>query len=319
MDDLTVPPDAFSERDYLSANPDVAEAVRTGIVVSGWYHALFEGYREERPGLASDVKALVGNYWRSLEDERSHPVPPPGLRERVHGAADLRSFHFVGAQAARAIDAVLQTEGRQVPEDARVLDFGCGCGRVLSPLKRRHQRWRVVGSDIDGEAIAWCRRHLSDAAGFIVHRPRPPLPVKARTFDLVYAISVFTHLPEDLQMEWLDELRRIARPGGLLLLTVHPMDLAARAASGADDGFLYAKGAGTKGLPDFYQTTFHSREYIVERWSPYFAIVDIIRKGINNHQDLIVARRRGEQGRLSRLTDDLPGGRVVRRLLRVRG
>src|SRR5438046_2874585 len=52
-------------------------------------------------------------------------------------------------------------------------------------------------------------------------RAAPPLAFANATFDLAYALSVFTHLPEAMQHDWMDELRRVVRPGGYLLLTTH--------------------------------------------------------------------------------------------------
>ena len=54
-----------------------------------------------------------------------------------------------------------------------------------------------------------------------MHGLEPGLDLAADDFDLVYSYSVFTHLPEVMQRPWLDELVRVTRPGGHLLLTFH--------------------------------------------------------------------------------------------------
>ena len=94
-------------------------------------------------------------------------------------------------------------------------------------------------------------------------------------------------------MEWLSELKRITRPGALLLLTVHGADLVPEECRDVfqQSGFLYLAGHGTFGLPDFYQTSFHGVEYIERNWSSFFKIEDIVPKGVNGHQDLILCRR----------------------------
>ena len=292
MIDLMTAPLDFDENVYLAANPDVAQAVEDGSLMSGWQHVLEYGHREDRAGLPPDVKTRVQNYWQQMKgSEVLQQMPPPELRERVHGTPDYPGFYLVGARIASDLDAVLSERGRGLPIRPEVFDFGCGCGRVISHLKPRHAGWKMTGSDIDAQAIAWCRERLGHLARFEINSSWPPLPLEPNAFDLIYAISVFSHLPEDMQFAWLDELRRIAKPGALLLLSVHPVSLVPESTRIPSREFFYAVGEGTCGLPDFYQTTFHSRSYILDKWSDFFNIVDVIDKRINRHQDLVVCRK----------------------------
>ncbi len=133
----------------------------------------------------------------------------------------------------------------------RVLDFGCGCGRVLAYL-RREIAGELTGSDIDGEAIAWCQENLAEVGTFVRNEIMPPLPFPDATFDLTYAVSVFTHLPKRMERAWLRELTRVTKPGGYLLLTTngtHGVPLNRfRQLQFAAMGYLYLK-AYTPGLP----------------------------------------------------------------------
>jgi SAM-dependent methyltransferase len=114
---------------------------------------------------------------------------------------------------------------------------------------------------------------------FVANSAAPPLPYSGGYFDVVYCLSVFTHLSESMQDLWIGELRRILKPGGVLVLTVHGKN----AAEGLDDdgqktlhatGFVHRRSRKLKGLvPDWYQTTWHSREYIVARLSQCFGDV----------------------------------------------
>jgi SAM-dependent methyltransferase len=52
-----------------------------------------------------------------------------------------------------------------------------------------------------------------------VNEIAPPLPYPDSSFDFVYAISVFTHLPENLQDAWMQDCRRVLKPGGFLFFT----------------------------------------------------------------------------------------------------
>ena len=66
--------------------------------------------------------------------------------------------------------------------------------------------------------VAWCNENLAFAR-VGVNNVAPPLPYANGSFDFVYAFSVMTHLPENLQHVWIDECLRALRPGGRLLFS----------------------------------------------------------------------------------------------------
>ena len=151
-------------------------------------------------------------------DDGGLPLPPARLRTQVGPLhADPDFFLRSGRHHAELIRDVLAENGSSVDEMGAILDWGCGCGRVL-----RH--WselggtRVCGCDISPTMVAWCRRNLPFAE-VAVTEIEPPLPYPDAWFDLVYAFSVFTHLPEDLQHAWIAECFRVLKPDGYLLLS----------------------------------------------------------------------------------------------------
>jgi SAM-dependent methyltransferase len=95
-----------------------------------------------------------------------------------------------------------------------ILDFGCGWGRVI----RYFDAENLWGVDASERAIEACRQTIPFAR-FATVPPLGPSEFEDGTFDLIYAYSVFTHLSEEAHLRWLEEFRRILRPGGLLLLT----------------------------------------------------------------------------------------------------
>ena len=119
-------------------------------------------------------------------------------------------------------------------------------------------------------------------------------------FDLVYGVSVFTHLDEKHQNDWLQELKRVTRPGSVLLLTVHG-DLTTSGLSEEEIAVTRERGIFFKtfqtgrykldGLPDFYQTTFHTKEYVERVWSQFFEVVAYLPRGMNGHQDVVLLQR----------------------------
>jgi SAM-dependent methyltransferase len=162
------------------------------------------------------ARSLRGRNGRAESD--GLPLPPTRLRLVVAGTTDASWFLESGRTTAETIRAAAARHGVDLNEIERLLDFGCGCGRVT-----RH--WRdlgaaVHGSDYNADLVDWCRRNLAFAT-FTTNRLAPPLPLTSATVDVAHAVSVLTHLPEDLQHVWLAELRRVLRPGGLLILTTH--------------------------------------------------------------------------------------------------
>jgi SAM-dependent methyltransferase len=131
--------------------------------------------------------------------------------------ADAEFFLRSGKHNADLIRTVLAEHGSALEELGALLDWGCGCGRVLrhwSDLPSTH----VVGCDINPSMVEWCNAHLPFAE-VVANELTPPLPFEDETFDLVYAFSVMTHLSEDLQHGWIDECRRVLKPGGYFLFS----------------------------------------------------------------------------------------------------
>lgn len=224
-------------------------------------------------------------------------MPPVDLRVRVGLWPDPDHFLGVGRKLFWDLKRMLSLLPRQIEDFHCILDFGCGCGRVLRHFRSLAEGRELHGTDIDPEAVAWCRENLGSFAALEVSGDEPPLPYPDARFDFVFAISVFSHLPEDRQRVWLAELQRVLRPGGLLIASVHgealllaPDQAEAREAL-RRDGILYTVGGGTPGLPAYYQTTYHAREYLQREWARYFEIVDVQERGINNQQDAVLCRR----------------------------
>ena len=147
------------------------------------------------------------------------PLPPAHLIYLTIGSTDIFAFLESGkAHARTALQGTLKKNGRSIDEYERVLDFGCGCGRVLRFLAP-FENVEFDGVDYNPEQVAWCQKSLPFGS-YRVNRAKPPLDYRSENFDLVFARSVFTHLSEPTQWLWLREFRRILGVGGDLLFTV---------------------------------------------------------------------------------------------------
>lgn len=225
------------------------------------------------------------------------PLPPAHLQARVAGSY-YAEFVEHGERLLDCLQSALAAAGAELTALPSVLDFGCGCGRVLRALHyRRGPGQKLFGTDIDAEAIDWCARNYPSIAEFRVNPTEPPMPFAEESFDLAIGLSVFTHLPEAMQDPWLRDLGRVIRPGGYLLLTIHGTKHFQRVpeadrAAALQAGIYYERVGATEGLPDFYQATYHTPGYIRRHWSHYFDIIDVRERAIDDHQDIVVCRAR---------------------------
>jgi SAM-dependent methyltransferase len=223
--------------------------------------------------------------------------PQAYLRVRVHGKLDVPSFFQAGEQAAKDIIASVSSVEPDTHKLKRILDFGCGCGRTLPPMRKFLPDAQFYGADPDKDAIRWATKNLGFgeylASGF-----EPPLAYADKMFDFIYGISVFTHIDERLQYLWLEELKRVTAPGGVVLLSVHGPNVPNVATLTPDQAKQYHKNgfhfvrdlSWSDFFPDYYQTTYHTRAYIEANWSKYFQILDYREKALDGHQDIVLLR-----------------------------
>jgi SAM-dependent methyltransferase len=232
--------------------------------------------------------------------QRFGPMPEPHQMARVIGAPSDFYFRMGGYTAFRAMElAVQEATGKKLTEYSRVLDWGCGCARVsryFLPLPGVS----VTGVDVDPENVAWCRVNLPGGTWDVVPL-RPPTVLPTAGFDLAFGVSVFTHLKEPEQFAWLDELRRVVRPGGLAQMTFHGEASLVWSRLSAErytelrrDGFCEQANPlydAKLDEADYYRDVFHTTEYVRREWGRYFEIL-AIRPTWVAHQDLVVMRRR---------------------------
>jgi SAM-dependent methyltransferase len=259
---------------------------------------------------------FVAAYRRRTGDHE--PIPPSSIRARS-GSPAVKHYIPGGIEAANELAAVLGRHGKSFEDFDAIYDWGCGAGRVLRRVATMGRPGaRYYGSDVDGPAIAWAQEHLPQIE-FKQSEYRPPLPYEDDSFDLVYSISIFTHLNESMQFEWLADLARVMRPGAMGLLTVHGHHAYGEATSGAfvsnsrscmervqshgdldDEGIVYEpyeiSGWNQRdfpGIDDTFGITFHSPDYVRERWAEHFEVVGIEPRSISDGwQDTVVVRAR---------------------------
>jgi len=254
---------------------------------------------------ASPTGAYVEHDWRHAmwfmnPVHECYPFPPPDNIRRVVGDPSQARFGMGGASIVHCIGHYLREMGRDWSAFRTILDWGCGAGRMTRYLLTETGA-TVHGADIDSDNIAWCRANLAPGIFHVVPLA-PPTAFASSTYDLVIGTSVLTHLTEEMQFAWLEELRRITRPGALLFLSVSgPVQFAYMGipadvfAAKEQAGFLDARRDGALdghiANADYYRTVWHSRGYIREVWGRYFDVLAFV-DGIAALQDFVVLRRR---------------------------
>ena len=170
---------------------------------------------------------LRGRLGRRFRPVDPGPTPPPELiaqtsvlHERdIPVKADPDEYFAGGYLGTLMHLETVEQFGFDLGKVKAVLDFGCGAAKNTR-LLRGIEGVRLVGTDVNAAQIEWARKHVPGVA-FHVNDLEPPLRfAEDNSFDLVTAASVFTHIPLDLQRPWLEEIRRILRPGGYFLCTV---------------------------------------------------------------------------------------------------
>lgn len=199
-----------------------------------------------------------------------------------------------------------------------VLDFGCGWGRILRFLLRDVAAENLTGIDADPGLVDFCRESLPTCS-FFRNDAFPPTSLPRESFDLSYAYSLFTHFSEDMHLQWLQELRDLLVPGGVLIATVRPrgfIPYTARLSEQPKDGqhqsqwslssifgdtdealrrydageFVYVPYPSSR-YGEWWGEACISAEYIRRRWSQIFEVLDIIEDSARFKQHLVVLRR----------------------------
>lgn len=243
--------------------------------------------------------------------------PSSALQVSMVGSAGAQTIQEV-ALLYRYIHAYANKAGLQFDEQTRVLDFGCGFGRLLRLFMKDVSPGNLIGTDVDASFIATCKE-LFHGGDFHVNSPYPPLCYSDSSFDIIYAYSVFTHLSEAAHLQWLQELHRLIKPGGLVFLTLRQKEFllqcykwrtaldasAYEQGCGKDFGdldtvmskyirgeYIYPEGRSGGGVrtSDFYGDTVISPKYIKQHWGKYFLTVDLFDDLHKMAQALIVLK-----------------------------
>lgn len=284
----------------------------------------------------SDLREAFGEigspeFWRWLnvhgvseyEEYRllNYPLPKQELIGRIIGKdSTVEDYRMSGITDWGTTYTCLEELGFDFVRGGRILDFGCGCARLLRLFAWHVHTCELVGVDVDDEPIEWCQENL-DFAKFATIPHCPPSSFSTSHFNAIYAWSVFSHLTEDLHLQWLRELHRIASPGASIVITVQGRTVINRLRKGDTAGDIPAAVAlrdnereiGERGffflpyeqyftkedrevLPGewdlkAYGSAFITENYIRREWSEWFDVIQF-KEAPNDWQDYVLLRAR---------------------------
>jgi ubiquinone/menaquinone biosynthesis C-methylase UbiE len=114
-------------------------------------------------------------------------------------------------------EALLRRPGG--PAKARLLDVGCGTGAFLREVKRNHPRLAVTGLDLSAPYLSVAGRRLADWSRVeLIEGAAEAMPFGDAEFDAVSVVYLFHELPPRTRRAVVDEIRRVLKPGGTLIL-----------------------------------------------------------------------------------------------------
>ena len=250
-------------------------------------------------------------YWVLTDGRRINPaiarrlprLPDPDIQSRFTALSGDETFR----QAADSV-AVFREAARQHgldfnTADLRLLDFGCGWGRITQVLLRDAEASNITGVDIQQEAIDICIETGLDC-DFALVEAWPPTALPDGAYDMIVAYSVFSHLSEENHIAWVEELAAKLKPGGIFTATTRPRSFITMVAElrdredlpvharGAAASFLdtdawldrYDRGefcfdiagSGGKELVGFYGEAVVPQSFVTKAWGKFFSTVGMI-------------------------------------------
>jgi SAM-dependent methyltransferase len=221
------------------------------------------------------------------------PLPSPRMVYLVTGQYRVDQFYENGKLGVESITTILKKNGRDINNFQAILDFGCGCGRVM-----RH--WhaltgpRLHGTDYNPLLLSWCRSSLPFAQ-FKLNQAESKLPYSEHSFDFVYAISVFSHFPHALQVFWIGELFRVLKPGGYVYMTMPGRAFMSHLSSADQKKFMEGSAvilsedrAGTNAC-----IAYTPEQYVRQVLAKGFEIVDFVEEGaLDARQDVFLMKKK---------------------------
>jgi len=225
-----------------------------------------------------------------------------------------------GFKAYQLFKHIAEEHGVSIGTQSRLLDFGCGWGRLTRFFLKEVLPENLYAIDVNSDLIELCRNSNLNIRLF-VNQPYPPTGFGNDLFDVIYAYSVFSHLAEKFHLAWVAEFQRILKPGGLLIATTRPREFISfckeyharhglqdhvkglahafpdeqEALASYDNGEFVFSPTGGGGVLEahFFGEAAIPEAYVRKNWSEYFSVVDFVPVAVHGQfdQNVLVGRK----------------------------
>jgi len=169
-------------------------------------------------GLCSKVLPLTLREWWNLYRMRSYWNSCAQENARKHIAIDdwesEEAFHQSGL---RDITRIIEGSGASIAAGSRVLEIGCGIGRLLKPLALEMRDLEIHGVDVSTEMIVQGKERLSDFPNIYLSQVNgKDLALFGDDFfDFIFSYVTFQHIPRDYLRDIFKEVHRVLKKKGI--------------------------------------------------------------------------------------------------------
>ena len=203
----------------------------------------------------------------------------------------IREYLSDGWRTLSELMLLLETVDKPLSKTGSVLEFAAGFGRFTRHLVKVLPG-RVTCTDVMPGSVDFLREQFGVEGFYSSHDPeKVSLPAK---YDLVFVLSMFTHLPTRMWVPWLRALQRMVKPGGLLVFSVHNEQTASEIGVGFDPAGTHFIASSESPSIDSqtYGTTFTTRKFVEDSVSGVFGTKPLHyqAQGFWNGQDGVVVR-----------------------------
>lgn len=177
--------------------------------IAGFLHQLYDDDSVNGVELLESIESYAA--------KDTFPIPSLSDREHYYPNQDL-DYWLSGLRDYLRVRQELKRLGKDLSAGSKVFELGAASARVTRHFAAQAPELNATCCDVNYNHVEWVSTHLPTVTAF-QNTSFPILPIEDRSFDLVTAFSVFTHVDE-LEGAWLMELNRILKPGGYAYITV---------------------------------------------------------------------------------------------------